>query len=118
MGDCKPRSTPMATNGKELYSSDSGLVDPRLYRQLIGSLLYLVNTRLDIWFAVNTISQFMVEPRRVHWIAAKHVLWYLMGTIDYVLDYFRGDGVRLAGFTDSDWAGSVSDRKSTSGYCF
>ena len=41
-----------------------------------------------------------------------------MGTIDYGLDYVRGDGVRLAGFTDSDWAGSVSDKKSTSGCCF
>jgi hypothetical protein len=60
----------------------------------------------------------MVEPRRVHWIVAKHVLRYLMGTIDYGLDYVRGDGVRLAGFTDSDWAGSVSHKKSTSGCCF
>jgi hypothetical protein len=60
----------------------------------------------------------MVEPRRVHWIAAKHVLWYLMGIIDYGLDYVCNDGVRLAGFTDSDWASSVSDRKSTSGCCF
>jgi hypothetical protein len=44
----------------------------------------------------------MVEPRRVHLIAAKHVLRYLMGTIDYGLDYVRGDGVRLAGFIASD----------------
>jgi hypothetical protein len=41
-----------------------------------------------------------------------------MGTIDYGLDYVCGDGVRLAGFTDLDWAGSVSDKKSTSGFCF
>jgi hypothetical protein len=109
MDDCKPMSTPMATNGKELYASDSGLVDPTLYRQLIGSLMYLVNTRPDICFAVNTLNQFMVEPRRLHWIVAKHVLRYLMGTVDYGLDYVRGDGVRLARFTDSDWAGSASD---------
>jgi hypothetical protein len=113
MGNCKPMSTPMATNAKELYSSNSVLVDPTLYRQLIGSLMYLINTRPNICFAVNTLSQFMVELRRAHLIAAKHVLRYLMGTIDYGLDYVRGDGVRLAGFTDSDWAGLVSDRKST-----
>ena len=80
--------------------------------------MYLVNTRPNICFAVNTLSQFMVEPRRVHWVAAKHVLRYLQGTVDYGLDYRQGDGVRLAGHIDSDWAGSTSDRKSTSGCCF
>ena len=60
----------------------------------------------------------MVEPRRVHWVSAKHGLRYLQGTVDYGLDYVRGDGVRLAGFIDSDWAGSASDRRSTSGCCF
>jgi hypothetical protein len=46
------------------------------------------------------------------------VLRYIFGTIDYGLDYQRGDGVRLVGYIDSDWAGSVSDRKITSGCCF
>jgi hypothetical protein len=54
----------------------------------------------------------------VHWVAAKHVLKYLCGTVDYGLDYQRGDGVCLVGYTNSDWAGCVSDRKSTSGCCF
>jgi hypothetical protein len=118
MGDSRPMTTPMITNWKKLHASESQLVDSTLYRQLIGSLMYLVNTRPDICFAVNTLSQFMVEPRRVHWVAAKHVLRYLCGTVDYGLDYHRGDGVRLVGYTDSDWAGCVSDRKSTSGCCF
>jgi hypothetical protein len=60
----------------------------------------------------------MVDPRKLHWITAKHVLRYLMGTIEYGMDYVRGGGVRLAGFIYLDWAGSVSDRKSTSGCCF
>ena len=93
-------------------------MDATLYQQLIGSLMYLVNTRPDLSFAVNTLGQFMVEPRRVHWIAAKHVLRYIAGTVDYGLYYVRGDGVRLVGYSDSDWAGSTSDRKSTSGCCF
>ena len=59
----------------------------------------------------------MVEPRRVHWIAAKHVLRYLQGICDFGLNYVWGNGVSLAGFTDSDWAGSASDR-STSSCCF
>eukprot|EP00253_Pinus_taeda_P007370 PITA_07370 len=74
MEDCRPMSTPMITNWKKLHASDSQLVDPTLYRQLIGSLMYLVNTRPDICFAVNTMSQFMCEPRKVHWVAAKHIL--------------------------------------------
>jgi hypothetical protein len=118
MEDSRPMTTPIITNWKKLHASESQLVDSTLYHQLIGSLMYLVNTRPDICFAVNTLSQFMVEPRRVHWVAAKHVLRYLCGTVDYGLDYHRGDGVRLVGYTDSDWAGCVSDRKSTSGCSF
>ena len=111
-------ATPMTTNFWKLIASESELVDATLYRQLIGSLMYLVNTRPDLSFAVNTLSQFMVEPRRVHWIAAKHVLRYIVGIVDYGLYYVRGDGVRLVGYSDSDWAGCASDRKSTSGCCF
>eukprot|EP00253_Pinus_taeda_P004217 PITA_04217 len=89
-------STPMITNWKKLHASDSELVDPTLYRQLIGSLMYLVNTRPNICFAVNTMSRFICEPRKVHWVAAKHILRYLQGIMDYGLDYKQGDGVRLA----------------------
>ena len=80
--------------------------------------MYLVNTRPDLCFAVNTLSQFMVEPRSVHWTAAKYILRYLAGTVDYGLDYRGSGGVSLVGFTDSDWVGCVRDRKSTSGCCF
>eukprot|EP00253_Pinus_taeda_P020043 PITA_20043 len=91
MEDCKPMSTPMLTNCKNLHAFDSKLVDPTLYRQLIGYLIYLVNTRPDICFVVNTMIQFMCEPRRLHWVAAKHVLRYLQGTVDFGLDYRQGD---------------------------
>ena len=111
-------STPMITNWKKLHASDSELVDPTLYRQLIGCLMSLVNTRPDICFAFNTMSQFMCEPRKVHWVAAKHILRYLQGAMDFGLDYRQGDRVRLAGYTNSDWAGCASDRKSTSGCYF
>jgi len=66
MEDYRPMSTPVITNWKKLHASDSSLVDPTLFRQLIGSLMYLVNTRPDICFSVNTLNKFMVEPRRVH----------------------------------------------------
>ena len=120
MMDCKSMVTPMEANLRKLHDSaiSSDRVDPTMYRQLIGSLLYLVNTRPDICYAVNTLSQHMVESRQVHWVAAKHVLRYLHGTIGYGLRYTSGEGVKLEGFTDSDWAGSAVDRKSTSGCCF
>jgi hypothetical protein len=118
MEDCRLMSTPMITNLRKLNASEDELVDPTLYRQLIGSLMYLVNTRSDICFAVNTLSQFMVEPRRVHWVATKHVLRYLHGTMDFGLRYLRVGGVQLQGYTDSDWVGSAMDKKSTFGCCF
>jgi hypothetical protein len=80
--------------------------------------MYLTNTRLDICFAVNTLSQFLVESRHVHLVVAKHVMRYLKGTIDYGLTYDRDHNFTLSGYTDLDWAGSVANGKSTSGCCF
>jgi hypothetical protein len=71
MMDCKSMPTPMVTNLKLLSDTSSETVDVTMYRQMIGSLMYLTNTRPDICFAVNTLSQYMVEPRRVHLIAEK-----------------------------------------------
>jgi hypothetical protein len=120
MLNCKPMATPMVTNLKKLSvsSSDSDEIDPTLYRQLIGSLMYLVNTRPDICYAVSALSQFMSQPRQTHWIVAKHVLRYLRGTVGHGLRYTSSIDMRLQGYTDSDWAGSAVDRKSTSGCCF
>jgi hypothetical protein len=67
---------------------------------------------------VNTLSQFMVEPKCVHWVATKHVLRYLRGTFELGLSYIQGDGVKLVGYSDADWEGNNVDRKSTSGHCF
>eukprot|EP00253_Pinus_taeda_P001623 PITA_01623 len=118
MMECKPMTTPLITNLKMLKNSESSPADPTKYRQLIGSLMYLVNTRPDICFAVNFLSQFQLEPRHDHWIAAKHILRYLQGTIHYCLKYEKGKGVHLEGFTDSDWGGSEKDGRSTTGGCF
>ena len=120
MMDCKSMTTPMVSNLKKLHETTSctNLVDSTMYRHLIGSLLYLVHTRPDICFAVSALSQFMTDPRHVHWVATKHVLRYLHGTIGYGLKYTSAGGVRLSGYTNSNWADSIVDRKSTSGHCF
>jgi hypothetical protein len=80
--------------------------------------MYLTNTRPNICFVMNTLSQFLVEPRRVHLVAAKHVKRYLKGTLDCDLSYNGDHEFRLSGYIDSDWAGSVSNRKSTLGCYF
>jgi hypothetical protein len=118
MMDCRAMSTPMETNLKLLVDTSSKIVDVTLYRQMIGLLMYLTNTRTDICFVVNTLSQYLVEPRLVHLAVAKHVMRYLKGALDYGLCYTRYCDFKLYGYTDSDWVGSDSDRKSTSGCCF
>jgi hypothetical protein len=120
MMDCKSMTTPMISNLKKLQDQVTGTdpEDPTVYRQIIGSLMYLVHTRPDICYAVNALSQFMCEPKHIHMVAVKHILRYVRGTIAYGLRYTSSGGVMLHGFTDSDWMGSVVDRKSTSGYCF
>ena len=69
--DFKTMTTPMASNLKLLSEASSEAVDATMYHQMIGSLMYLMNMRLDICFVVNTLSQFLTNPRHVHLIAAK-----------------------------------------------
>jgi len=111
-------STPLVTNWRKVDASELGEVDTTFYHELIGSLMYLVKTKPDINFLFNSLIQFMVDPRRVHWVAAKHVLQYLRGTMEYGLQHERAGGVRLTSFTDADWEGCLVDRKSSLACCF
>ena len=67
---------------------------------------------------MNTLSQYLTDLKSVHLTAAKHILRYLKGTIDYGLKYDANQKINLEGYVDSDWAGSAINRKSTSGCCF
>jgi hypothetical protein len=80
--------------------------------------MYLVHTRPNICYTVNSLSQFMCNPKHIHMVAAKHILRYARGTIAYGLRYTSSGGVMLHGYTDSDWMDSTVDWKSTFGYCF
>eukprot|EP00253_Pinus_taeda_P011710 PITA_11710 len=117
MVDCKPVTTLMELHFKKLCVAGPELGNASEYCQLIGALMFLVNSHPNICFAVNTLSQYMVEPHHIHWIAAKNLLRYLWGTITHGLRYTIGN-VRLHGYSDANWASSVLDRKSTSGCCF
>jgi hypothetical protein len=79
--------------------------------------MYLVNTKPNICYAVNLLRQFMCQQREAHWIAMKHVLRYLRGTIGYGLRYASNVDLILWGYANLDWAGSVVDRKRKFG-CF
>jgi hypothetical protein len=79
-------------------------VDATLYRQIIGSMMYLMNTKPNICFSMNILSQLLVEPRCVHLVVAKHVMRYLKGTIDYGLSYDGDHDFKLSGYIDADWA--------------
>jgi hypothetical protein len=121
MGESHAVATPMVSRlssshkGEELSSEDKSQ-----YRIIVGSLLYLACwTRPDIAFAVSELSRFVSDPGSVHMQAAKRVLRYLKGTKDLGLKFTRpSDGSlnRLWGYVDSDWAGCVDTRKSTTGY--
>ena len=76
MMDCKAMTTPMASNMKLLNYASSETVDATMYRQMIGSLMYLTNMRPDICFVVNTL-------RHVHLMVTKHAVRYLKGTVEY-----------------------------------
>ncbi|KAL5726897.1 hypothetical protein ACHQM5_000142 [Ranunculus cassubicifolius] len=118
MANCKSIATPLALNEKLQLNDGAPKADAKVYRSLVGSLLYLTNTRPDIEYSVSLLSRFMQEPSNLHFAAAKRILRYLQGTKNYSLKYAKEEDNKLAGFTDSDWAGSIDDRKSTSGYVF
>lgn len=76
-------------------------------------------TRPDICWVVTKLSQFLTNPTKEHWVAVKHVLRYVKGTLAYELCYRNcDDGLTLKGYSDADWASSTDDRRSISGYCF
>ena len=102
--DCKAMTTPMALNLKLLCNASSESVDATMYRQMIGSLMYMMNTRPDIFFVVNTLSQFLTNHRHVHNIASNHIPRYLKGIVDYGLKYDTNQNINLEGYVDLDWA--------------
>jgi len=118
MDDCNPISTPLDGNEKLKKPDSQEDTTKYPYQSLIGSLMYLaVSTRPDISYTVSALSQFNQNHGEEHWNAAKRVLRYLKGTLDYGLT-FRKTGESLHGYVDADWAGCIDDRRSFTGYCF
>jgi hypothetical protein len=94
--------TLMVTNLKLLSDTSLETIDATMYRRMIGSLMYLTNTRTDICFVLSTLRRYMVEPRGVHLIATKHAMRYMKGTIEYGIKYVSNHEIIPQGYTDSD----------------
>uniref|UniRef100_A0A2N9GHA6 Reverse transcriptase Ty1/copia-type domain-containing protein n=1 Tax=Fagus sylvatica TaxID=28930 RepID=A0A2N9GHA6_FAGSY len=114
MTECKAATTPIAPTPSLSTTTTDLLSDPTPYRSLVGALQYATFTRPDIAFAVNRVCQFMHQPSTLHFAAAKRILRYLKGTLDKGV-LFQAGPLALTAFTDADWAGDASDRRSTSG---
>lgn len=118
MDECNPVHNPVVPGFKLTKDEEGVEVDGAIYRQMVGSLMYLNSTRPDLMFSVSLISRYMKRPTESHWLAAKRVLRYVKGTINFGMFYKKGGNEELIGYTDSDYAGDLNDRKSTSGYAF
>lgn len=115
MDNSKSLATPQAT-GSAVQRCSFEFDDPTLYRSTIGSLLYLLFTRPEISFTVNRLAQYMHRPTNEHWQEVKRVLRYLQGTTEYGLLLRPSTVCEINAYSDSDWAGSIEDRKSTTGF--
>uniref|UniRef100_A0A2N9GF20 Reverse transcriptase Ty1/copia-type domain-containing protein n=1 Tax=Fagus sylvatica TaxID=28930 RepID=A0A2N9GF20_FAGSY len=111
-------STPLEFNVKLNPTDGEPLSDATLYRQLVGSLIYLTVTRPDLAYAVHLVSQFMSAPRSTHYAAVLRILRYIKGTLFHGLHFSAQSSLELRAYADADWAGDPTDRRSTTGYCF
>ncbi|XP_047171768.1 uncharacterized mitochondrial protein AtMg00810-like [Vigna umbellata] len=119
MNHCNSANTPTEVGLKLEKDPEEEGVDPTEYRKMVGSLRYLCNTRPDISYNVGLVSRYMQNPRISHLMAIKRILRYLKGTHNFGILLPGGESegeVGINAYSDSDWCGDKSDRKSTVGY--
>jgi hypothetical protein len=105
MNEAKPISTPMGTNSNLDSNASGNMVDQKLYRSMIESLLYVITSRPDVMFSVCMCARFQASPRESHLMATKRILRYLKHTQNVSLWYPKGAKFELVGYFDSDYAG-------------
>ncbi|CAA0839160.1 cysteine-rich RLK (RECEPTOR-like protein kinase) 8, partial [Striga hermonthica] len=116
MVNCKPVSTPLSPASKLHLADSEPFSKVTLYRSVVGALQYLTMTRSDISFAVNKLSQFLHGPTVHHWLACKHLLRYIKGTLSLGLSFQPVKRFTLEAYIDADWASCLDDRRSTGGH--
>nr|GEY56297.1 ribonuclease H-like domain-containing protein [Tanacetum cinerariifolium] len=113
---CNPCRTHVDTDSK--LSADGDLVsDPTLYHNLARALQYLTFTWPDISYAVQQVCLFMHDHQEPYFSAIKRILHYVRGTLSYGLQLYLSMTSTLVAYSDADWAGCLTTRRSTSGYC-
>ncbi|XP_071688556.1 uncharacterized mitochondrial protein AtMg00810-like [Rutidosis leptorrhynchoides] len=115
--NCSTLKTPMSVSEKLSKDESRKSVCEKTYRGMIGSLLYLTASKLDIMFATCLCARYQADPKDSHYKAVKRIFRYLKGTPNLGLWYPKGSGFDLIRYTDVDYAGCKLDRKSTSGGC-
>ena len=118
MADCKPIAMPLDVNAKLSAQVGDVLEDVTMYRKIVGSLIYLTIMRPDLSYTVGLESQFMQLPRKPHLDAVRCTTRYVRSTLDYALFYAADAPLVLYGYINADWAGSITDRRSISGFIF
>ncbi|KAK3010923.1 hypothetical protein RJ639_011029 [Escallonia herrerae] len=118
MPRCKPISIPIEPNAKICAHVGKDLEDATMYRQLVGSLIYLTLTRPDISYAIGVMSRYMQNPKKSHMDVVRQMLRYVRSTIDYGIFYKKGGDCKLVGYCDADYAGDQDTCRSTTGYVF
>lgn len=108
--DCNAVKNPMVPGNKLSKRGEEKKVDPTLFKQMVGSLMYMTATRPDLMYCVCLISRFMSNPMESHLLAAKSIFRYLRGTTELGIFYKRGCEDELLAYTDSDYAGDLDDR--------
>ena len=116
--DSKTVDTQVEFNAHLTPTGGKPLSNPSLYRRLIGSLVYLTVTHPGISYAVHQVSQYLFAPRSTHYAAILRILRYLKGTLFHGLFYSAQSPLILRAFSDADWAGDPTNRRSTTSYCF
>ena len=117
MQNSKGMKTPMPTSGHLDLTKEDKPVDQKVYRSMIGSLLYLCASRPDIMLSVCMCARYQAAPKECHLSAVKRIVRYLIHTPNFGIWYPKGSSFDLVGYSDSDYAGDKIDRKSTSGTC-
>ncbi|XP_073290969.1 secreted RxLR effector protein 161-like [Primulina huaijiensis] len=110
--------TPIGSSEKLCKDDVAESGDNTLYRNIIGSLLYLTASRPDIMFSICLCARYQSNPKISHLKVVKRILRYIAETIDLGLWYTQETNTNLVGFSDADWVGDLDDRKCTTIGCF